>query len=153
MMTLSAAAQVTGGELVDADANFEGVCTDSRSVGAGALFIALKGEHFDGHDYVTAALRAGAAAALVEASWAEAQRVRGLPLLAVADTRLALGEIAASWRGRFGLPLIGVTGSNGKTTVKEMCASRSAQGEGRARSRHRAPRPRTPTARPPTAPR
>ncbi|HUY02297.1 MAG TPA: UDP-N-acetylmuramoyl-tripeptide--D-alanyl-D-alanine ligase [Rhodocyclaceae bacterium] len=123
MMTLSAAAQVTGGELIDGDADFEGVCTDSRSVGAGALFIALKGEHFDGHDYVAAALQAGAAAALVEASWVEAHRVQGLPLLAVTDTRLALGELAASWRGRFELPLIGVTGSNGKTTVKEMCAA------------------------------
>ena len=124
MMTLQAAAQAIGGELIDgADIRFESVRTDSRSVGAGALFVALKGEHFDGHDYVAAALQAGAAAAMVEASWVEAHGVQALPLLVVADTRLALGGLAANWRGRFELPLIGVTGSNGKTTVKEMCAA------------------------------
>ena len=136
-MTLGAAAQATGGELANCDAqgSFVGVCTDSRSIGAGELFIALRGENFDGHDYVVAALEAGAAAALVEAKWvaefarrakqrAPTEALGGpLPLLVVADTRLALGGLAAYWRGRFELPLIAVTGSNGKTTVKEMCAA------------------------------
>ena len=139
-MTLQAAAQATCGELINCDesSRFAGVCTDSRGIKAGELFIALRGEHFDGHDYVEAALAAGAAAAMVEAKWVEAhtkqrtkQRAKGdaegeaepLPLLVVADTRLALGQFAASWRSRFELPLIAVTGSNGKTTVKEMCAA------------------------------
>ncbi len=132
-MTLAAAAQATGGELANCDAQggFVGVCTDSRSVKAGELFIALRGENFDGHDYVVAALGAGAAAAMVEAKWVAefARRTKTeakggpLPLLVVADTRLALGRLAAYWRGRFELPLIAVTGSNGKTTVKEMCAA------------------------------
>ena len=85
------------------------------------LFIALQGEHFDGHEYVHIALAAGAAGALVSHAFAAANP--DLPLIAVTDTRIALGQLAAAWRLRFALPLIGVTGSNGKTTVKEMCAA------------------------------
>ena len=127
MMDLMEAAQATGGRARNGeDARvFVGVSTDSRSIGAGELFIALRGENYDGHDYVARALAQGAAAAIVDASWAEAHEaaVGGLPLLVVADTRLALGELAAHWRAQFELPLIAITGSNGKTTVKEMCAA------------------------------
>jgi UDP-N-acetylmuramoyl-tripeptide--D-alanyl-D-alanine ligase len=85
------------------------------------LFVALKGERFDGHDYVREVLAKGAVGAMVEQAFAVANP--GLPLLAVYDTRLALGQLAAAWRARFAIPLIGITGSNGKTTVKEMCAA------------------------------
>ncbi len=98
------------------------VSTDTRKVGKGELFIAIEGENFDGHDFVDAAARAGAAAAVVSLDWAAAH-ASALPLLAVGDTRLALGRIARHWRDKFAIPLIGVTGSNGKTTVKEMIAA------------------------------
>ncbi|MCX7175641.1 MAG: UDP-N-acetylmuramoyl-tripeptide--D-alanyl-D-alanine ligase [Proteobacteria bacterium] len=122
MMTLQAAALATRGSATQGDRQFTGVSTDTRDIAAGDLFIALKGERFDGHAYVRQALAQGAAAVLVESAWAELQS-DDLPLIAVEDTRLALGELAANWRSRFVLPLIGITGSNGKTTVKEMCAA------------------------------
>ena len=101
------------------DAAFVGISTDSRSVAAGNLFVALKGEHFDAHDYLEQVAAQGAAAVVVERAPA------GLPVpaLVVPDARAALGEIAAWWRRQFALPVIGVTGSNGKTTVKEMIAA------------------------------
>ena len=102
----------------DSDVRFRGVSTDSRRDCTGALFFALRGPNFDGHDHVEAAARAGAVAAVTESSSAE-----GLPRIVVPDTRRALGRLAAEWRGRFDLPFVAVTGSNGKTTVKEMIAS------------------------------
>ncbi|MDR0576290.1 MAG: UDP-N-acetylmuramoyl-tripeptide--D-alanyl-D-alanine ligase [Candidatus Accumulibacter sp.] len=123
-MDLRAAAQAMGGTVAGGDAVFLGVSTDSRTVAAGELFIALRGERFDGHDFVAAARARGAAAAVVDLAGAEALRgdaaVGDLPLVVVADTRAALGDLAAHWRARFDLPVIGVTGSNGKTTSKEM---------------------------------
>ena len=121
MMTLHQAARAIGARAQGADAGFRGVFTDSRSIVAGELFVALKGDRFDGHDYVGEVLSRGAAGALVKQDFAAAHRE--LPLIVVADTRLALGALAAQWRGRFTLPLLGITGSNGKTTVKEMCAA------------------------------
>ncbi|PKO52974.1 MAG: UDP-N-acetylmuramoyl-tripeptide--D-alanyl-D-alanine ligase, partial [Betaproteobacteria bacterium HGW-Betaproteobacteria-21] len=103
-------------------ARFESVGTDSRAIRQGQLFVALRGEHFDGHDFVELAVAAGAAAALVDARWAESHAGVSLPLVVVDDTRVALGALAAAWRAGFDLPVLGVTGSNGKTTVKEMCA-------------------------------
>jgi UDP-N-acetylmuramoyl-tripeptide--D-alanyl-D-alanine ligase len=95
------------------------VCTDTRSVRAGDLFVALRGENFDAHDFVADAIGSGVAAVVVE-RWTE--RTAG-PALLVPDSRRALGWIAAGWRRRFDLPLVAVTGSNGKTTVKEMIAA------------------------------
>ena len=122
MMNLSDAASAVGGQLAGQDAQFIGVSSDSRQVAPGQLFVALKGERFDGHAYVTEVLAKGAAGALVERDWA-ATHGAGLPLVAVDDTLAALGRLAADWRGRFDIPVIGVTGSNGKTTVKEMIAA------------------------------
>ncbi|MDG3065959.1 UDP-N-acetylmuramoyl-tripeptide--D-alanyl-D-alanine ligase [Thauera mechernichensis] len=130
MMTLHDALRalsVHGARVVGA-ARFERVGTDSRAVVPGQLFVALRGEHFDGHEFVALAGAAGAVAAMVDARWAAAHEAAGsagetLPLIVVDDTRYALGTLAAAWRARFALPLIGVTGSNGKTTVKEMCAA------------------------------
>lgn len=121
MMHLHELAKVLGGTAQGADGDFSGVSTDSRSIQPGQLFIALKGEHFDGHDYVADVLARGAAGALVCSEFAAVSP--GLTLVAVPDTRQALGAFAAYWRGLFHLPVIGVVGSNGKTTVKEMCAA------------------------------
>ncbi len=123
MMDLLGATRATAGTLTGANRTFCGVATDSRTIAAGELFVALRGEHFDGHDYVAAAQARGAAAAVVAGDVAPDLRALGLPLLEVGDTRLSLGALAADWRGRFTLPLIAVTGSNGKTTTKEMIAS------------------------------
>lgn len=117
-MALSQAALAVKGRLVGADTTFRAVTTDSRKVAAGDLFVALKGEHFDGHDFVAQCVAQGAVAAMV------AHEVAGnVPLLVVPDTRLGLGNLAAHWRGKFAIPLAAVTGSNGKTTVKEMLAA------------------------------
>ncbi len=123
MMTLSAAAAALDGRLVGTDAAFDAVATDSRAIRTGDLFVALRGERFDGHDFVGAVAADGAVGAVVANDAAAALADAGLPLIAVADTRLALGRLAAHWRAGFALPLIAVTGSNGKTTTKEMIAS------------------------------
>ncbi|HUW49645.1 MAG TPA: UDP-N-acetylmuramoyl-tripeptide--D-alanyl-D-alanine ligase [Sulfuricella sp.] len=120
MLRLSEAMTALNARRSGADAAFAGVTTDSRAVAAGDLFVALKGERFDGHDYVAQVIAQGAAAALVDhidPAWGD------FPLLVVADTRLALGALAGFWRSRFTIPLVGLTGSSGKTTVKEMIAA------------------------------
>lgn len=121
MLTLSATALILNGIQTGRDVEFTSVGTDSRAITPGMLFVALEGERCDGHDYVAQALDDGASSALVRADWAIAHA--DLPLVGVADPRQALGQLAAHWRSRFHLPLIGITGSNGKTTVKEMCAA------------------------------
>ena len=110
----------TGGSLLGADRTISGVSTDTRSVAAGQLFVALRGERFDAHDFLEQAVAAGAVALLVS----DAARVpAGVTALVVDDTRIALGKLAHAWRSRFTLPVIAVTGSNGKTTTKEMIAA------------------------------
>ena len=120
MMDLDELARATEGVAAGERVGFSGVCTDSRVVAPGELFVALRGDSFDGHDYVPQAIGRGAAAALV------ARRVgseREIPQVLVKDTKAALGRLAAAWRSRFALPVLALTGSNGKTTVKEMLAS------------------------------
>ena len=95
------------------------VQTDTRNLKPGDLFVALKGEHFDAHDFLAQAKACGAVAAIAQ----HGLQAAGLPGLEVASTRLALGQLAAGWRSQFNLPLIAVTGSNGKTTVTQMIAS------------------------------
>ena len=95
------------------------VHTDSRSLQPGDLFVALKGERFDAHDFLAQAGAQGAVAAIAEHGLIAA----GLPGLEVADSRIALGQLAKGWRAQFDLPLITVTGSNGKTTVTQMIAA------------------------------
>ena len=107
---------VNGPDTVSADPLLAGVSTDSRTVTTGQLFVALSGENFDGHTFLARAAEQGAAAALVS-------RVNDqltIPQVAVADTRIALGKLAKAWRQRFAIPILALTGSNGKTTVKEM---------------------------------
>ncbi len=121
MMMLTQAAHVLGGRVIGADVAFAAVSSDSRGIAPGDLFVALRGENFDGAKFVADAARDGAVAALVNADSFNPDAP--CPQLLVEDTRLALGRLAAHWRKQFDIPLVGVTGSNGKTTVKEMLAS------------------------------
>ncbi len=119
MMT-SQLAQAINADFSGSDVLFTGVSKDSRDIHPGDLYVALKGERFDGHRFLAEVAEAGAAAALVS----EPQALE-LPQVQVADTREALGQMAAhwaqQWREKTGGKMIGITGSNGKTTVKEMC--------------------------------
>jgi UDP-N-acetylmuramoyl-tripeptide--D-alanyl-D-alanine ligase len=114
--TLSEAASAMGGSLLGADAPFAGVSTDSRNLPAGALFVALRGERFDGHGFIDEAARRGAAGAVVEQPVAGAS----LPQIVVADTGAALAALAAHWRGRLAAKRVAVAGSNGKTTTRTL---------------------------------
>jgi UDP-N-acetylmuramoyl-tripeptide--D-alanyl-D-alanine ligase len=118
-LLLSEVAPALGGRVFGADAAFSAVSTDSRRIEAGQLFIALVGPNFDGHNYLAEVAAKGAVAALVQREVADAP----LPQLVVADTRVALGQLGALNRAAFAKPLAAVTGSSGKTTVKEMLAS------------------------------
>ena len=101
------------------------VCTDSRQVKAGDLFFAIRGEKFDGHDFINEVVAKNVAAVVVEKSKAQSpkSKVLNCTTLIVDDARIALGKLAAAYRTQFDLPTICVGGSNGKTTVKELLAS------------------------------
>ena len=117
-LSLTESAAVLGAKVDGDDVRYLGVSTDSRRVLPGSLFVAIEGEYFDGHDFVDAAAAQGSTAALIS----KARRF-SLPTIQVDDTIAALGKLAGHWRGRFKAPLTAITGSNGKTTVKEMLAS------------------------------
>ncbi len=114
-------AEATGGRLIrnGVDVKIQGICTNSRVLQPGELFIPLRGPNFDGHDFLAQAAQLGAAACLSE------EAVGGLPLpvVLVPDTLKALGDLAAALRNRFNGPVVGITGTTGKTTTKEMLAS------------------------------
>jgi UDP-N-acetylmuramoyl-tripeptide--D-alanyl-D-alanine ligase len=131
LMTVAEMARAVGALEVRGDGRiaFSSVSTDTRALTAGALFVALRGEHFDAHEFVGAARERGAVAAVVERTLDDK-----LPQIVVADARRALGRGAAQWRARFALPVIAVAGSNGKTTVTQMIAAILAQAFG---ERHR----------------
>jgi UDP-N-acetylmuramoyl-tripeptide--D-alanyl-D-alanine ligase len=120
VLDLDTAAREIGAGRRGPNLSFDGVTTDSRQVARGDLFVALRGGRFDGHAFADQALAAGAVAAMVE----DPDRVatRGASLILVDDTLQGLGRLAGAWRARFAPALAGVTGSNGKTTVKEMIA-------------------------------
>ncbi len=126
LFDLATAANMAGG-LARGTAQITRVNTDSRTIQPGDLFVALRGERFDGHDYAAMALLAGAAAVMVD----ESAALHLTPSIVVEDTRLALGRLAACWRMQQGPTVVAITGSSGKTTVKEMLASilRHAVGE------------------------
>ncbi len=138
MMSLEEAARALGARIVGigADAGeraserirFDSVSTDSRTLPPGALFVALRGDRFDGHQFLAAVRARGAAGSMIDAAGmplvsSAAGRADTLPAIVVTDTRRGLGHLATVWRARFAIPLIGVAGSNGKTTVKEMIAA------------------------------
>ena len=120
MMSLSEAARMAKGRTSGGDPVFGGVSTDTRTLRAGDLFVALRGERYDGHAFLAQAKAAGACAALVDSAH---HGEYPMPVAVVEDTRLALGALARGWRARFSPALVAVAGSNGKTTVKEMLAS------------------------------
>ena len=126
---LEAAALIPGASVLgDENATFERISTDSRTAGPGDLFVALKGDRFDAHDFLAEVASRQVSVVLVSRSPGDWRT----PALRVADTRAALGALALGWRRRFALPLVAVTGSNGKTTVKEMIASIFAAAVGEA---------------------
>ena len=119
--SLTGVARALGATLLGPDPGFAGVSTDTRTLARGELFVALRGPNHDGHEFVAQAAEAGAAGAVVDHPVAV-----NLPQLLVGDTLAALGGMAADWRRRFDLPVLAVTGSYGKTTVKEMMAAIAA---------------------------
>ncbi len=116
-MSLSDTAQAVGGRYIGADVSYRGCSIDSRSVGRGQLFVALRGPTHDGHDFVADAVNNAAVAAMVDAP------IDDTACVVVADTRLALGRLAGNWRRRYSAKIVAITGSNGKTTVREMLAA------------------------------
>ena len=133
MIDAATVAQAISARLEGGNAWFDGVSIDSRVVRPGELFVAIKGERFDGHEFVAQAFSRGAAAAIVAADHAAglaASAAGGRSLLAVDDPLQSLASLAAFWRRRFTLPVVAIVGSNGKTTVKEMTAAilRAANG-------------------------
>jgi UDP-N-acetylmuramoyl-tripeptide--D-alanyl-D-alanine ligase len=121
MMTLREAAAAMGGILRGPDQSFASVSTDTRGLVPQALFFAIRGERFDGVQFVSQAFAAGAAGAVVPAG--TARETDAASAIEVDDVRAALGRLAARWRRKFDLPVVAVTGSNGKTTVKDMIAA------------------------------
>lgn len=125
MFTIEEAAAITGGKITGVHGGVvRGVATDSRTVQPGELFVPLIGEHFDGHDFIPAVAAKGITVALAKEGRLCMQELpENFTLITVADTMKALGDLAAAYRLRFSVKVIGVTGSNGKTTTKEMLAS------------------------------
>jgi UDP-N-acetylmuramoyl-tripeptide--D-alanyl-D-alanine ligase len=117
-VTLSRTAELLHGHHLGGDAEFSSVSTDSRTLSRGDLFVALQGPNFDGHEYLAQAEKQGAIGAMVSR-----EVLTDLPRVQVKDTRVGLGELAAQWRQLSGADVVAVTGSNGKTTVKEMIAA------------------------------
>jgi UDP-N-acetylmuramoyl-tripeptide--D-alanyl-D-alanine ligase len=124
MSVQDAARSFSGAHLVgNGGIGFARVHTDTRSIAQGDLFVALKGEHFDANNMLLEAQQKGAAALVCHKHLDADRYPAGLPRIEVPDTKVALGELASAWRLKFQLPLIAVTGSNGKTTVTQMLAA------------------------------
>jgi len=125
MFTIEEIARATGGTVLGvAEGEVSGVATDSRLIKAGELFVALKGERFDGHAFIPEVAAKGVQAFLAEAGRVAGNAVpAGATVVTVPDVLRGLGDLAAFHRSRFTIPVVGVTGSNGKTTVKEMLAA------------------------------
>jgi len=114
-VSLSQIANVTDGKLAGSDCSVRGHSTDTRTVAAGDVYFCLRGDNFDGHNFAQDAIDKGASAIVCEK-----ELQADVPQLIVADTRRAFGRFAMLWREQFSKPVIGVTGSNGKTTVKQL---------------------------------
>ena len=122
MFTINEIADATGGRIVGREAGeITAVSTDSRSVTPGQLFVALRGERFDGHTFIRDVAEKGITAIMAEEGWLKGHPLPdSLACIAVRNSLRGLGDLAGAWRRRFDIPVIAVTGSNGKTTVKEM---------------------------------
>jgi UDP-N-acetylmuramoyl-tripeptide--D-alanyl-D-alanine ligase len=130
MFTVKEIAAATGGRICGSpEGEVTGISTDSRTAAPGQLFVPLRGERFDGHDYLAAVFASGVTVALAEElRLADATLPAGVTVVAVTDTLRALGDLAAAYRRRFDLSVVAITGSNGKTTTKEMLATILAAG-------------------------
>ena len=116
MMQLAQVAQAVNGQMTGADVMLHGVAIDTRGECHGRLFIALRGDNFDAHDYIDRAHESGAAAAMIERPLSQLE----IPSVLVDSTHQALKDLSAWWRAQFVIPMIAITGSVGKTSVKEM---------------------------------
>jgi UDP-N-acetylmuramoyl-tripeptide--D-alanyl-D-alanine ligase len=116
--TLADFAQACGGSLQGADREYQNVSSDTRTLAQGDLFVALRGPRYNGNEFMAAALASGATGALVDA-----QQPASLAQIVVPDTQTALEKAASAWRAQFAIPVVGVAGSNGKTTAKEMTST------------------------------
>src|SRR3954468_6972946 len=116
--TLSDFAQAVGGKLHGTDREYQAVSSDTRTLAGGDLFIALRGPRYNANEFVAGATTAGAAGAVVDTLQPVA-----IPQIVVADTQVALEKAGHAWRSQFSIPVVGVAGSNGKTTTKEMTAA------------------------------
>ena len=125
MFTITDIADATGGRIIGSDeGEVSGISTDSRNVSAGELFVPLIGSSFDGHDYLASVADQGIDTVLASEPWLQNHNLPdSLTCIAVNDTLRALGDLAAAFRQRYDVPLVGITGSNGKTTCKEMLAT------------------------------
>jgi len=125
MFTVKEIASATGGKVIGSmERRVSGVSTDSRTTKPGQLFIPLKGERFDGHDYLAAVFAGGISVAVADEKRAsDFLHQTDVTLISVPDTLRALGDLARTYRSRFSIPTVGITGSNGKTTTKEMLAA------------------------------
>ena len=125
MFSINEIAIATGGRIIgSANGEVNSVSTDSRSVFPGQLFVPLRGEKFNGHDYISSVAEKGITVIIAEEQWLKTHSLpNSITTIAVKKTLHALGDLAANWRKRFDIPIIAVTGSNGKTTTKEMLAS------------------------------
>ncbi len=125
MFTISEIAAATGGRIIGtAIGEVTAVSTDSRSVTTGQLFVPLRGERFNGHEFIADVAAHGVSVVMAEEQWLKGHSIpASVTCIAVKNSLQALGSLAAEWRQRFDIPIIAVTGSNGKTTVKEMLAT------------------------------
>lgn len=125
--TLDAVLEATGGQLLvkGDEQRFTSISTDSRTLAPGGLFVALKGEQFDGHQFIAQAISRGGSGVIVDQGEVENIGLRDLqvPVVGVSDTLRAFGDLAEFWRRLYPVPVVAITGSNGKTTTKEMVAS------------------------------
>ncbi|MFN4112302.1 MAG: UDP-N-acetylmuramoyl-tripeptide--D-alanyl-D-alanine ligase, partial [Ignavibacteria bacterium] len=123
-ITISDLKKISGSEFLNKELiqPISGISIDSRKLKEGDLFFAIKGENFDGHNFVDEVISKGASAVVIEKSQIEKFQLKKYPLLIVEDTVKALGELANIYRKKFDVKIIGLTGSNGKTTTKEMIA-------------------------------
>ncbi len=123
MITAEFIRQSELGNLVNFEGQVDDVIIDSRKVSPGAMFFALQGKNADGHRYVKSALENGAVLCAVSQKWVKNNRTEGLPLWIVESPEKALQGLAKQWRAQFNIPVLGITGTNGKTTTRSMCAS------------------------------
>ncbi len=121
MITANFIRNIKMGSLINFDSNITNVTIDSRKSTSGSMFVALPGENIDGHEFIKSALAKGAALCVVSKNWAQQTDISGLPLWIVESPEKALQQLASNWRNQFNIPILAITGTNGKTTTRAMC--------------------------------